>query len=118
MEKNPFKTSVKASLNNTKVSPRKARLVVDLIRGKQVDSALQILKFSPKKSARLIEKLLNSAISNARENYKLDIDKLWVSGCYVNMSKTLKRYMPRAQGRATPIKKRSSDITVELVNLE
>ncbi len=102
----------RATLRDIRVSPQKARLVVNLIKGKQVDPALQILKFAPKKSALLCHKLLMSAIANAREKNNANADKLWVIGGYVNMGRTLKRYMPRAQGRATPIRKRSSHITL------
>ncbi len=102
-----------ATLKHVRIAPQKARLVVDLIKGKQVEPALQILKFSPTKGARITSKLLQSAIANARERSE-DIDSLWVTGGYVNMGRTMRRFMPRAQGRATPIRKRSSHITLEL----
>lgn len=102
----------RATLRHIRVSPQKARLIVNLVKGKQVDPALQILKFAPKKSALFCHKLLLSAIANAREKNNADADKLWVIGGYVNMGRTLKRYMPRAQGRATPIRKRSAHITL------
>jgi len=104
----------KAYLRDVKISPRKARLVIDLIRGKQVEPALQILSFTPKKAAQLTKKLLLSAVANARQNEAIDIDSLWVTKASVDMGQVLKRYMPRAQGRATPIRKRSAHISIEL----
>lgn len=102
----------KATLRSARVSPQKARLVIDLIRGKQVEPALQILKYSPKKVARFAEKLLQSAIANAREKAGVDVDNLWVTGAQVDAGKSLKRIMPRAQGRADAIVKRTSHITI------
>ena len=101
-----------ATLRHIRVSPQKARLVLELIKGKQVEPALQILRYSPKKVARFTEKLLKSAIANARELRGADVDKLWVTGGYVDAGRSLKRIMPRAQGRADTIIKRSSHITV------
>ena len=103
-----------ATLRHIRMSPRKARLVVDLIRGKQVEPALAILKFSPKKGAKLAHKLLESAIANAREQQRADVDTLWVTKSWVDEGRTLKRYMPAAHGRANPIRKRSSHMTIVL----
>lgn len=104
----------KAVLRDARISPRKLRLVADSIRGKQVELALNILGITPKKGARLTEKVLKSAIANAHDKSGIDIDSLWITRIYVDMGQTLKRFMPRAQGRATPIKKRSSHIVVEV----
>lgn len=101
-----------ATLRHIRMSPRKARLVVDLIRGKQVEPALAILKFSPKKGAKLAHKLLQSAIANAREHARADVDRLWVTKSWVDEGRTLKRFMPAAHGRAAPIRKRSSHMTI------
>lgn len=104
----------KATLRHVRIAPRKARLMLNLIKGKQVEPALQILKFSPKKAAQFTEKLLKSAIANAREVAGADIDKLWVTGGHVDMGRKLKRIMPRAQGRAMGIEKHSSHMTIYL----
>jgi large subunit ribosomal protein L22 len=106
--------STKASVRSVRMSPRKARIVVEMIKGKQVEPALQILRASAKKAGVFTAKLLQSAISNAVQGNSVDADKLWIKNAYVDMGKTLKRYMPRAQGRATPIRKRSAHITIVL----
>jgi large subunit ribosomal protein L22 len=104
----------RATLNDMRLSPRKARLVIDLIRGKQVEPAMQVLRYSPKKAAKLAYKLLESAVSNAREGARADVDRLWVTKGWVDEGRTLKRYMPAAHGRATPIRKRSAHMTIVL----
>ncbi len=104
----------RASVKHIRISPRKARLVIDLIRGKQVEPALQMLQFSLRKGARLAKQLLESAVSNAREQERADVDRLWVTAGWVDAGRTMKRYMPAAHGRATPIRKRSSHITIVL----
>ncbi|RIL05067.1 MAG: 50S ribosomal protein L22 [Proteobacteria bacterium] len=103
-------------MRHVRIAPQKARLLVNLIRGKQVDAALKTLQFVPKKGARIVTKLLKSAISNAREAGS-DVDALWVSAGYVDSGRTIKRFMPRARGSANAIRKRSSHITVVLGQL-
>lgn len=109
----------RAVLRFVRVSPRKARLVADLVRGRDVAEAIEMLSFTHKKSAPIIKKLLESAVANAevaaeRANEELDIDDLFVKTIYVDGGPTLRRFRPRAQGRATPILKTTSHITVEL----
>lgn len=103
-----------AVLRDVRISPQKARLVVNMIKGRHVAQAVSILQFSDKKGARLAARLLMSAISNAKEQKGVDVDSLWVSGGYVDMGIEFRRFMPRAQGRATPIRKRCSHITLIL----
>ena len=95
-----------------RVSPRKARLVVDLIRGKKIDDARAILKFSPRAAAEIVEKVLNSAVANAERNLHLNAEELIVGSTFVDEGPTLKRIRPRAMGRAFRINKRTSHITV------
>ncbi|GGA04576.1 large subunit ribosomal protein L22 [Paenibacillus sp. V4I3] len=102
----------KAILNHARIAPRKAKLVVDLIRGKAVGEAIAILRHTPKAASPILEKLLNSAIANAEHNYSLDLNKLVVSETYVNQGPTMKRFQQRAMGRASAIKKRTSHITI------
>jgi large subunit ribosomal protein L22 len=102
----------KAILRNVRISPRKGRLVADLIRGKQVEQALSILRFTPKKAARLLIKTLRSAIANATDTQNIDPDKLYVKTTYVDGGTTWKRFTPRAHGRATPVRKRTSHFTI------
>jgi large subunit ribosomal protein L22 len=109
----------KAILRNARVSPQKARLVADLVRGMDVDEALEVLTFTRKKSADLIKKLVESAVANAehereRSGDHLDVDDLYVSTIHVDGGAVLKRWRPRAMGRATRVIKRTSHITVEL----
>jgi len=102
----------KAVAKTIRIAPRKVRLVVDLIRGKNVGEAISILKHTQRGASSVVEKVLNSAISNAEHNYDMDIDNLYVSEVYVDEGVTLKRFRPRAQGSASPINKRTSHITV------
>ncbi|MCG3722188.1 50S ribosomal protein L22 [Vibrio cincinnatiensis] len=101
-----------AKHNFARISPQKARLVADQIRGKSVDQALELLTFSNKKAAELIKKVLESAIANAEHNEGADIDDLCVAKIFVDEGPIMKRIMPRAKGRADRILKRSSHITV------
>ncbi|GIN42142.1 MULTISPECIES: 50S ribosomal protein L22 [Heyndrickxia] len=102
----------KAVARTVRIAPRKVRLVVDLIRGKQVGEAVAILNLTPKAASPVVEKVLKSAIANAEHNYDMDINNLVVTEAYVNEGPTLKRFRPRAQGRASQILKRTSHITV------
>ncbi len=102
----------RARAKYVKIAPRKARLVIDLIRGKSTEEALNILRFTPKKAARIIEKVLESAIANAENNFMMDADSLYVAEAYVDGGPIIRRYRPRAMGRATPIRKRTSHITI------
>ncbi|EGQ9629176.1 50S ribosomal protein L22 [Vibrio cholerae] len=101
-----------AKHNFARISPQKARLVADQIRGKSVDQALELLTFSNKKAAELVKKVLESAIANAEHNEGADIDDLRVDKIFVDEGPVMKRIMPRAKGRADRILKRSSHITV------
>ncbi|EKO3685952.1 50S ribosomal protein L22 [Vibrio metschnikovii] len=101
-----------AKHNFARISPQKARLVADQIRGKSVDQALETLTFSNKKAAELIKKVLESAIANAEHNEGADIDDLRVAKIFVDEGPAMKRIMPRAKGRADRILKRSSHITI------
>jgi|SRR4051794_33271142 large subunit ribosomal protein L22 len=108
-----------AILRFARISPQKARLVADLIRGRDAGEALEILSFLPKKSAPLIKRLVESAVANAehaaeRANRELDIDDLYVKTIHVDQGAMLRRFRPRAQGRATPIQKKTAHITVVL----
>ena len=97
-----------------RISPRKVKIVIDLIRGKQVDQALAILMYTPKAAAPVVEKLLNSAIANAENNLQLSRDELYVAEVYANQGPTLKRYVARSRGSASPMLRRTSHITVVL----
>lgn len=97
-----------------RISSRKVKIVIDLIRGKSVAEAQGILQFTPKAASAVVEKLLNSAVANAENNLELSRDNLYVAEVYANQGPTLKRFRPRAQGRATRIRKRTSHITIVL----
>ena len=102
----------KAVAKSVRITPRKVGLVVDLIRGKNVAEAVAILQHTQRGASPVVEKVLKSAVANAEHNYEMDSDNLVVSEAYVNEGATLKRFRPRAQGRASNINKRSSHITV------
>ena len=102
----------RAILRYARISPRKVKIVIDLIRNKPVGAAIAILKNTPKAASSIVLKLLESAIANAENNHNLNADALIVSEVFANPGPTLKRIMPRAQGRAFRIRKRTSHITV------
>lgn len=102
----------KAQARYIRIAPRKVRLVIDLIRGKQVGEAISILRHTPKSASPVVEKLLNSAIANAEHNYELDPNNLVIAQAYVDEGPIMKRFRPRAMGRASRINKRTSHITL------
>lgn len=102
----------KAVAKSIRIAPRKVGLVVDLIRGKDVAEAIAILQHTQRGASPAVEKVLKSAVANAEHNYEMDTDNLVVSEAYVNEGATMKRFRPRAQGRASSINKRTSHITV------
>ncbi len=103
-----------AKLKFARLSPQKTRLVVDMVRGKAVQEALNILKFSPQRPADIVAKVMRSAVANAEQKGISDVDRLFVKAVFVDQGPVLKRFMPRAQGRATKIRKPTSHITVVL----
>jgi len=105
---------IKANVKHLRTSARKARLVVDLVRGMQVEKALDQLKFVNKRITKSVAKLINSAIANAENTYELSRNNLFIKEIRVDEGATLKRWMPRAHGRATPIRKRTSHIKLVL----
>ncbi|TFJ92869.1 50S ribosomal protein L22 [Lentibacillus salicampi] len=102
----------KAVAKSVRIAPRKARLVVDLIRGKEVGEAIAILRHTQRGASPVVEKVLNSAVANAEHNYEMEPDNLVISEVFVDEGVTLKRFRPRAQGRASQINKRTSHVTV------
>jgi len=103
---------VNSIAKNVGISPRKVKLVVDMVRGKNVNDALTTLKFVPTPAARALTKVIKSAISNAENNYEMTPDNLVITDIFANKGQTLKRYRPQARGRVSPILKRSTHITV------
>ena len=104
----------KATLKYVRISSRKVKIVADLIRGKDVDEALAIVKFTPKAASEIIEKLLKSAIANAENNHNMRHENLYVAEIYANQGPTLKRIRPAAKGSAVRIRKRTSHVTIIL----
>lgn len=102
----------RATLNNVRISPRKVQIVLDLIRNQQIEKAQATLRLTPKAASPILEKLLKSAVANADNNNGMNRDKLYISECYVTPGPIMKRIMPRAQGRAYRILKRTSHITI------
>ena len=109
---------VRASARYVRIAPRKARLIADQVRGLHIEKARALLRFSPRGAAEDIQKLLNSAAANAENNHDLIGDEMKITSITVDEGPTLKRYRPRAQGRATPIHKRTSHIAVALTPVE
>jgi large subunit ribosomal protein L22 len=105
---------VKAKIRMTRISPRKARLVGDAIKKRNVNEAMGILLFMPQKASFILKKLLDSAIANARQKKYIDVDNLYVKNVVVDEAMAMKRFIPRAMGRGTKIRKRTSHITLVL----
>lgn len=108
----------KAQLKYIRISPRKVKIVLDLIRGKDTKTAMAILKNTPKAASEYLIKLLKSAEANAEHNFSMDASRLYISECYVCPAPTMRRIRPRAQGRAYLIKKRSSHVTLVVKEME
>lgn len=103
-----------ATLKYARISARKVKVVADLLRGKDVQEALAIVKFTPKAASEVLEKLLKSAIANAENNHEMNSDNLYIAEIYANQGPTLKRIRPAAKGSAVRIRKRTSHITIVL----
>ncbi len=108
----------RATAKTLRIQPRKARLVLNLIRGKDAEEAVAICKFLPNKGGKMVGDVLKSAIANAVNNHDMDEDKLYVKECYANEGVTMKRFRPRSKGMAHPINKRTSHITVVVAEKE
>jgi len=108
------RTGIRASLRGSRMSASKARVVLDLIRGRDVVSADQVLQFTEREAARVVRKVLASAVANAVNNDSLEAETLYVKACYADEGPTLRRFKPRAKGRATRINKRTCHITIVL----
>jgi large subunit ribosomal protein L22 len=105
---------VKAVARYVRIPPQKVRLIMDEVRGKKVEEAVRMLTFSPQKGAHLLRKLINSAVANAEANKELDVDTLFIKKIFADQGPMMKRFLPRAMGRATRIRKRMSHLTVIL----
>lgn len=103
-----------AKLSFVRLSPQKARLVIDMVRGKRVQEALNILKFSPQRAAEIVAKLVHSAVANAEQKGARDVDRLYVKTVFVDQGPVLRRFMPKGRGSASRIRKPTSHITVVL----
>ncbi len=108
----------RAKLSHARISARKVKIVIDLIRGKDVEEALAILKFTPKAASPVVEKLVKSAMANAENNHNMDVSKLYVAEIFANQGATMKRIRAATQGRANRIRKRTSHIEVVLKERE
>ena len=117
-DKKENRQTVSATARYVAISARKLRLVADLVRGQDIDQARTTLNFTPKNGAKVIDKLIASATANAENNHDMSADELFIKRIYVNEGPTMKRYRPRALGRAYRIRKRSSHITIELASRE
>ncbi len=109
---------VRAVAKDTGVSPRKVRLLVDMVRGRKVDEALTILRFAPTPTARVVAKVVKSAVANAENNFQMSPSDLKIVTVFADEARSLKRFRPRARGRANQILKRSSHITVIVAEVE
>ena len=108
----------KAVAKHMRISPRKVRLIMDQVRGRKVEEALNRLSFAPQRGAFVLKKLINSAVANAEQNLNMDVDKLYIKRIFADEGPTLKRFRARAMGRATRIRKRTSHLTVILDEAE
>ena len=105
-------SEAKATVSTVRITPRKVRLVIDLVRGKSVQEAIAILENTAKSAAPVVKKLINSAVANAKNNYEMDENNLFIKSIYANEGIRMKRFMPRAKGSASSLTKRTSHITV------
>ena len=108
----------RAQAKMVRISSRKVKLVIDLIRGKDIGEAFAILRLTPRAASPVVEKILKSAVANAEHNFNMDVEKLYVKEVFVGEGPTLKRFRPRAQGRASQILKRTSHTTVVVAEKE